>query len=156
MNPYFILGTVIAVVGAYATGHWQGDSAGQAKVHQAWDKERAAQMAQHAKDQELARQKEQELQSGADKLRQEKDHEVRNLNAKLLGITNGLRDRPDRPATNQGGVSETTSSGSAAKGCDGSELYRSHAEFLIREAARAEELRASLRQCIAQYESLTK
>jgi hypothetical protein len=55
MNPYFILGTVIAVVGAYATGHWQGDSAGQAKVHQAWDKERAAQMAQHAKDQELER-----------------------------------------------------------------------------------------------------
>jgi hypothetical protein len=154
MNPYFILGTVIAVVGAYVTGHWQGDSAGQAKVHQAWDKERAQQMAQHAKDQELARQKEQQLQSGADNLRREKDHEVRNLNARLLGITNGLRDRPDRPTTNQGGVSETTSSGSTGKGCDGSELYRSNAEFLIREAARAEELRASLRQCVAQYQSL--
>jgi signal transduction protein with GAF and PtsI domain len=154
MNPYFILGAVVAVVGAYATGHWQGDSAGQAKVHQAWDKERAAQMAQHAKDQELARQKEQQLQSGADNLRRERDHEVRNLNAKLLGITNGLRDRPDRPTTDKSGVSETTSSGSTGKGCDGSELYRSNAEFLIREAARAEELRASLRQCIAQYQSL--
>ena len=54
MNPYFILGTVIAVVGAYATGHWQGDSAGQAKVHQAWDKERAAQMAQQQQNPRFA------------------------------------------------------------------------------------------------------
>jgi len=33
MNPYFIAGTVLAVACAYGAGHWQGDTAGQAKVH---------------------------------------------------------------------------------------------------------------------------
>ena len=41
MNPYFIAGSVVAVVLAYGVGHWQGDDAGQAKIQAMWDQVRA-------------------------------------------------------------------------------------------------------------------
>jgi hypothetical protein len=105
-----------------------------AKVQQEWDKERAAQEAAYAQAQAEARTKEQELQANADAIRQEKDREIRNLNA----------------------LPNTTTNGSIATGCTGKELYRPDGEFLAREAARADELRFLLKQCRDQYEALTK
>lgn len=79
MNPYFIAGSVLAVVFAYGAGHWQGDSAGQAKVQAQWDKEKAKQMAEYAENMRLAREKEQALQQGANNLREEKDRELKKV-----------------------------------------------------------------------------
>ena len=98
MNPYFIAGSVLAVVCAYGTGHWQGDEAGQAKVQAQWDREKAKQMAEYAENMRLAREKEQALQQGANNLREEKDRELKKVadtNRILLG---SLRNRPERPA----------------------------------------------------------
>jgi hypothetical protein len=127
-----------------------------AKVNQEWDKERAAQEAAYAQAQAEARTKEQELQANADAIRQEKDREIRNLNARTTALTNSLRDRSERPTTEASTLPSTTTNGSTATGCTGKELYRPDGEFLAREAARADELRFLLKQCRDQYETLSK
>ena len=156
MNPWVILGFVVAIIGAAGAGYYQGNEAGQAKVQQAWDKERAAQEAEYAAAQAAAREKEQALQTNADQLRQEKDREIRNLNARATALANSLRDRPSRPATESSTVPSAASDGPAPAGCTGEKLYRPDGEFLAREAARGDELRILLKQCRDQYESLRR
>lgn len=156
MNPWMILGVVLAVGAAYGTGHYRGDKAGQAKVQAEWAREKAEQFADHAKRQDEARQREQQLQQASDNLRQEKDREIRNLNARATALTNSLRDRPSRAAAEAGGLSETASAGSAAVGCSGKNLFRSDAEDLVQLAKDADELRIALKQCYAQYETVRR
>lgn len=150
MNPYFIAGTVIAVVCAYGTGHWQGDDAGQAKVQAKWDREKAKQIAEYAENMRLAREKEQALQQGANNLREEKDRELKKIadtNRILLG---SLRNRPERPAEGSA-VSSTTG---ACSGATGAQLAKGDAEFLAGYSTDAASLKAALDQCVKQYESL--
>ena len=154
MNPWLILGFVLAVAAAGGAGLYKGHDLGMAEVQQKWDKERAAQEAEYAAAQAAAREKEQALQSGADQLRQEKDREIRNLNARATALSNSLRDRSERPTTEASAVSDTTSAGPVATGCTGEKLYRPDGEFLAREAARGDELRILLKQCRDQYETL--
>tara|TARA_R110000868_G_C10889882_1_gene763520 strand:- start:1047 stop:1505 length:459 start_codon:yes stop_codon:yes gene_type:complete len=150
MNPYFIAGSVLAVVCAYGTGHWQGDDAGQAKVQAQWDREKAKQMAEYAENMRLAREKEQALQQGANNLREEKDRELKKVadtNRILLG---SLRNRPERPAEG----SAVSSTASACSGATGAQLAKGDAEFLAGYSADAASLKAALDQCVKQYESL--
>ena len=150
MNPYFIAGSVLAVVFAYGAGHWQGDDAGQAKVQAQWDREKAKQMAEYAENMRLAREKEQALQQGANNLREEKDRELKKIadtNRILLG---SLRNRPERPAEGSA-VSSTAGACSAATGA---QLAKGDAEFLAGYSADAASLKAALDQCVKQYESL--
>lgn len=150
MNPYFLAGSVIAVVLAYGVGHWQGDDAGQAKIQAKWDQERAKLAEEYAANVTAMREKEQAMQGNADKLRQEKDREIREINAKSIALANSLRDRPNR--TEGSGVSQTPGTGQS--GCTGKELYKQDGEFLIGIAREADELRAALKQCYAQYDAL--
>lgn len=59
-----------------------------------------------------------------------------------------LRDRPARPANLPGGAGSGT-----GNSCTGRELYREDAEFLVREAAAADVLRAERDTCRARFES---
>ena len=154
MNPWVILGFVIAIIGAAGAGYYQGNEAGQAKVQQAWDKERAAQEAAYAQAQAAAREKEQALQAGADSLRKEKDREIRDLNARAVALSNSLRDRPSRPTTESSPVPGTASTGPS--GCTPKQLYREDSEVVVGLAREADEIRAALKQCYAQYETLRK
>jgi hypothetical protein len=154
MNPWLILGFVLAVAAAGGAGLYQGHELGVAEVQQKWDKERAAQLAEHAAAQAAAREKEQELQASADLLRKDKDREIRDLNARTAALTNSLRDRPSRPTAETSTVSSTASAGCAPSSCTGAGLSREDAQFLAGEAARADELRASLKQCYAQYQAI--
>jgi hypothetical protein len=153
MNPWVILGFVLAVGAAAGGGYYQGNEAGKAKVQQQWDKEKAEQYAAYAKAQEEARKREQEMQEAADKLRKEKDRETRELAARNTALVNSLRDRNERP-TQGNSVSGATGVGSS--GCTGKELYRPDSEFLVRLAGEADELRFALKQCYAQYEAVRK
>lgn len=150
MNPYIIAGGVIAVVLSYGVGHWQGDDAGQAKIQAKWDQEKAKLAEEYAANVTAMREKEQLMQGNADKLRQEKDREIRELNARSIALSNSLRDRPNR--TESSGVSKTPDAGQS--GCTGKELYRQDSEFLIGIAREADELRLALKQCYAQYDAL--
>jgi hypothetical protein len=150
MNPYFIAGSVLAVVFAYSAGHWQGDDAGQAKVQAKWDREKAKQMAEYAENMRLAREKEQALQQGANNLREEKDRELKKIadtNRILLG---SLRNRPERPAEG----SPVPSTAGACSAATGAQLAKGDAEFLAGYSADAASLKAALDQCVKQYESL--
>jgi hypothetical protein len=148
MNPWVILGFVLAVGAAAGGGYYKGNSAGKAEVQQAWDKEKAEQYAAYAKGQEEARKREQDMQEAADRLRREKDRETRELAARNTALVNSLRDRNERP-TQGDTVSGTTGVGSS--GCTGKELYRPDSEFLVRLAGEADELRFALKQCYSQY-----
>jgi hypothetical protein len=151
MNPWVILGFVLAVGAAAGGGYYKGNSAGKSEVQQQWDKEKADQYAAYAKGQEEARKREQEMQGAADKLRREKDAEIKNINARATALANSLRDRQTRP-TETSAVPSTASAGPSA--CTGKELYREDGEFLVRVAREADELRAALKQCYKQYESV--
>jgi len=152
MNPYFLLGSLIAVIAAAGAGYFQGSEHGKSSVQAMWDKEKAAQYAEYAKAQEEARKKEQELQANADRLRQEKDREIKNLNARATALTNSLQQRPTR-TSEAGSMSDTSKS---CSGASGKELARGDAEFLVRYASEAARLQADLNQCIRQYEALRK
>lgn len=153
MNPYFLLGSLVAVIAAAGAGYFQGSEHGQAKIQNLWDKEKAAQYAEYAKAQEEARKKEQELQANADRLRQEKDREIRDLNARTVALANSLQQRPSI-STQGSTVSGSTSSGQG--GCTPRQLYRESAEDFVKVAIEADTLRLALSQCYAQYESLRK
>ena len=108
---------------------------------------------EHAKAIAAAREKEQQLQAQADHLRQEKDDEIRTINARAASLADSLRKRPDR-ATQASTVSSTTSTSCPAVVCTGAGLSKEDGEFLAGEAARADQLRALLKQCHAQYDAL--
>ena len=149
MNPYLILGGVLAIGLAAGGGYYKGNSAGKSEVQQAWDKEKAEQYAQYAKAMEESVDKQQQLQMGADKLRQEKDREIRDITARNTALANSLRDRQSRPAPNSSTVPSAASVGSSA--CTGKDHYREDSEFLVRIAREADELRIALNQCYKQY-----
>jgi len=149
MNPYLILGGVLAIGLAAGGGYYKGNSAGKSEVQQAWDREKTEQYAVHAKALEEAVEKQQQLQMEADKLRQEKDSEIRNINARATALVNSLRDRQSRSAPTTSTVPSAASVGPSA--CTGKELYREDGEFLVRIAREADELKAALDQCYKQY-----
>ena len=151
MNPWMILGAVLAIGAAAGGGYYKGNSAGKAEVQQAWDNEKTAQYAQYAKAMEESVEKQQQLQMGADKLRQEKDREIRDITARNTALANSLRDRQSRPTTPAGAVSNSSGAGQSA--CTGKQLYREDGEFLVGVAREADELRAALKQCYAQYDA---
>ena len=150
MNPYFLIGAGLAVVMAFGSGYYKGESAGEAVIQQKWDKDIARQEKEFAEAQEAMRLHEQNLQENADRLRQEKDREIRNINARATALANSLQYRPESPAK-EGGVSDPAGVRPTATGCTGAGLYRSDGEFLVREAARANQLREELKQCVQQY-----
>ena len=152
MNPYFLLGSLVAVIAAAGAGYFQGSEHGKASVQAMWDKEKAAQYAEYAKAQEEARKKEQELQANADQLRREKDVEIRNLNARATALNNSLQHRPTR--TSEAG--SLPNSSKSCSGASGKELARGDAEFLVWYATEAARIQADLNQCIRQYEALRK
>jgi hypothetical protein len=153
MNPWVILGFVLAVGAAAGGGYYKGNSAGQAEVRQAWDKEKAEQYAAYAKGQEEARQREQEMQQAADKLRREKDAQIRDINARATALTNSLRDRQERPTQN-GAMSSTAGLTDASGWCTGARLYREHAEAFAGESALAAEIQSELKTCLKQYNAV--
>ena len=150
MNPYLILGAVLAIGVAAGGGYYKGNSAGKSEVQQAWDKEKADQYAAYAKGQEEARKKEQQLQANADKLRKEKDAEIRNISARATALANSLQQRQTRPTESS---TVSSSPGVRPTACTGKELYREDGEFLVRLSREADELAAALKQCYAQYDA---
>ena len=154
MNPWLILAGVLAVGAAGGAGYYKGNGDGRAEVQAQWDAERIQQQQAHNKALQESIEKQQALQLGADQLRQEADREKRELAARNTALTNSLRERPNRPATEAGSVSGAASIGQTAAGCTGAGLSREDASFLAGEATRADELRITLKQCLAQYETL--
>jgi hypothetical protein len=154
INPWVIVSFVLAIAGSFVGGYYKGNSTGMAKVQQQWDQERLQQQGEHIQALSDARIKEQNLQLQADRLREEKDNEIRNLNARATALSNSLRDRPSRTTTVASTVSSSTGLSCPTLTCTGAELSREDGEFLAGEAARADEARTLLKQCYDQYNAV--
>ena len=98
---------------------------------------------QQSSQEKVIREKEHQYQADADKIRTEKDAQIKAINNQLVDAVSELRKRPSR-------TTETTA-GSCGTG---STLFAQDAEFLIREAARADEIRVGLEACYKQYDSI--
>jgi len=88
-----------------------------------------------------------EHQAKADQIEKDKNAQISALNVKLADALVQLRQRPARPKTE---APDTAACGT------GRSLYAEDAEFLIREAARADELRIGLEACYNQYDAISK
>ena len=84
-----------------------------------------------------------EHQAAADQIRKEKDVQIAAINNSLADALIKLRERPSRAQGTGNGQS-----------CTGESLPAEDAEFLIREAARADKIRAGLQACYDQYDAL--
>ena len=98
---------------------------------------------QQSKQEKVIREKEHDYQADADKIRTEKDAQIKVINTQLVDAISELRKRTSRASETSNGQS-----------CNGSALYAEDAEFLIREASRADEIRVSLESCYKQYDSI--
>ena len=98
---------------------------------------------QQSSQEKVIRNKEHQYQADADKIRIEKDAQIKAINDKLADAISELRKRPSRAAEANNGQS-----------CNGAGLYAEDAEFLIREASRADQIRVALNACYQQYDAI--
>ena len=98
---------------------------------------------QQSNSENTIRDKEHQYQSYADQIRKDKDAQIKAINTQLVDAVSELRKRPSRTAETSNG-----------KGCNGASLYAEDSEFLVREAARADEIRVALEACYKQYDAI--
>lgn len=140
---------VVAI--ALAASHWRAYTRGALSVQTAWDADKLAQSQAALRLIESTARTTQHLQDAADTARRSKNAKIDRLNADLRAALASLSDRPARP-TGAGDVPTSVSTGPAPS-CTGAQLYRPDADFLVREAARADRLMADLAQCQTAYEN---
>ena len=87
--------------------------------------------------------KEVQSQADADKIRKEKDAQINAINNQLADALISLRQRPSRGESSNNGQSGT-----------GLSLSAEDSTFLVREAARADQLRTALDACYKQYDAI--
>lgn len=100
----------------------------------------------YAKAEAEARKREQELRVYANKLKKDRDEQIQFIDSSVAIALDGLRDRPSR--------NDLPADSTSCVGATGAGLLFEDAEFLTREAARADKAVADLNYCIAQYNSL--
>ena len=98
---------------------------------------------QQSAQEKTIRQKEHQYQAAADEIRKAKDAQINAINSQLVDAISELRKRPSRAAETVNG-----------QNCNGTGLYAEDAEFLIREASRADQIRVALQYCYQQYDSI--
>ena len=98
---------------------------------------------QQSKAEKTIRDKEHQYQSDADQIRKDKDVQIKVINTQLIDAVSQLRSRSSNATKTING-----------QDCNGATLSAPDAEFLIREAARADEIRIGLQTCYKQYEAI--
>lgn len=142
--PYVIAASIALTIG----GYFKGRSDGKSVIAVEFAQYKESQSKAHADAVLQAREKEQKLQQSANKIREEKDREIRKINSLNASLVDSLRDRPDRQMPDDPDARQDS--------CTGNKLYREDAEFLARLAGEADQLMIALKQCYSQYDSLTK
>jgi len=127
-----------------------GKQSGMQEVQTLWTAERLAMSEALVEEQMKARQREQALAALNARLVKEHRDEVNRISREYAALADSLRDRPDRPSEGGGGVSENPNAGTEhPAGCTGASLFAEDSEFLVRESARADQLRIALKACLA-------
>jgi hypothetical protein len=100
---------------------------------------------QQSSQEKVIREKEHQYQASADQIRIQKDAQIKAINNQLVDAISELRKRTSR--------TDKTTNG---QGGTGATLFAEDAEFLIREAARADQIRTGLEACYKQYDSISR
>ena len=98
---------------------------------------------QQSKAEKVVRDKEHQYQADADKIRTDKDAQLKVINTQLVDAISQLRSRSSNATKTING-----------QDCNGATLSAPDADFLIREAARADEIRIGLQACYKQYDAI--
>jgi hypothetical protein len=98
---------------------------------------------EQASQEKAIRDKEHQYQADADKIRKDKDAQINAINSQLVDAISELHKRTSRTDKTNSGQNGT-----------GTALFAEDAEFLIREAARADQIRVGLEACYKQYDSI--
>lgn len=98
----------------------------------------------YAKSVQLVQQKEKQFQDIMDQERVKKNEEINRISDQLDVALQRLRERPSRQPSTPG----------TRQGANGSELSREDAEFLVREAARADQAVIELNACYRIYDEI--
>ncbi len=107
---------------------------------------KASQAEEVARYYQAARTAEKALIEATEGIRRQKDAEIKVIAGKLQSALGELRQRQERPSS--------ADTARDCKGTTGAELSRQDAEFLAREAARADQLRSALELCYRQYDTV--
>jgi hypothetical protein len=143
----------LAALAWYA--HSSGVRSGTAATQARWDAEKVRTLEAQGEQILLAQIREGELTAQMDQLTRTYHRDKNRIASEHADLVDSLRQRPDRPS--DGGLPEAATAGSGPPAwCDGSQLWRPDGEFLAREAARADELRAALGVCSSAYNALTR
>lgn len=123
--------------------HTKADAAGYARAQA---EAAAASLAQS----EVWRRREQDSAQALLAIQQKAAHEKLNLQRRIDAFADSLRERPERPER----LAESAAAPNPAHpvACTGAQLYREDAAFLVREAHRADQLRADLAACQVAYD----
>ncbi|WP_396190087.1 hypothetical protein [Flavobacterium sp.] len=134
INPWAILGVLATAIGILAGGYWWGDS-----DRNTWWLAKTETDKRKAVEEALQTER---IQQGKvnEALRQQADSQAA-INNRLSADLASLRNRPER----FGNLSAAAKA--ACTGVTGAELSRQDSEFLVGEAARADEIRAGLVAC---------
>lgn len=106
---------------------------------------------QRATDERTARNNERQMTEAVGLAEQEKTDEIARIRITAAADVARLQNRPDRKPAAAGGVPQATP---ACQGATGADLSKSDSEFLVGEAARADELRTALAACYRAYDSV--
>ncbi len=98
---------------------------------------------QQSSQEKVIREKEHQYQANADQIRIQKDAQIKAINNQLVDAISELRKRTSR--------TDKTTNG---QGGTGATLFAEDSEFLVREAARADQIRTGLEACYKQYDSI--
>ena len=100
-------------------------------------------MGYKAKIELATRVEEQRTQDATDEIRKVKDVQIKAINSQLIDAIGQLRSRSSNATKTING-----------QDCNGATLSATDAEFLIREAARADQIRVGLQACYNQYDAI--
>ncbi|NMM21861.1 MAG: hypothetical protein HHJ15_18230 [Rhodoferax sp.] len=137
----------LALAIAFSATGWQAYVIGGNSVQVKWDAAKLTKAAANLVAEQDARTKERNLQAIADTLRKSQNDEIIKLGISLDAARAAVRVQHStpRPADYVAPVA------GAGAGCSGASLYTQDAEFLIREAGRADAQRLQLETCQTQY-----
>ena len=100
-------------------------------------------MGYKAKIELATRAEEQKTQNATDEIRKVKDAQIRTINSQLVDAISSLHNRSSNATKTING-----------QDCNGATLSATDAEFLVREAARADQIRVGLQACYNQYDAI--
>jgi hypothetical protein len=143
----------VALAVGLAASHWKVYKLGEQNVQAKWDAQSLEVAKQSLRLSEEATRTTVDLEAKAQLITETKNAQIAATDARLAAALDRVRPRPQRPSA---GDMSTDAAAQSTTGCTGAGLYREDASAFIREAARANRLRALLGECQAKYESAYK